>query len=110
MKFRFPPFNLHLSTFILILLPPLAWAEPAEIVIATYNIENYLGEEAENNPAPHHAKPKPEKEIAAVPRVVKDLNAYILGVCEMGSAEEFAVFKNRLETEGLGYVDSEYVA
>ena len=104
------PFILHISSFILVVLSASVWAEPAEIVIATYNIENYLGEEAENNPAPRHAKPKGGKEIAAVTRVVKDLNADILGVCEMGSAEEFAVFKKRLEAEGLGYVDSEYVA
>lgn len=86
-----------------------AWCAPEEIVIASYNIENYLGEEAENNPAPHHAKPKSEKEIAAVTRVIKDLNADILGVCEMGSAEEFEAFKKRLNDEGLGYVASEYV-
>jgi endonuclease/exonuclease/phosphatase family metal-dependent hydrolase len=91
-------------------LSAFAAADPGEIVIATYNIENYLGEEAENNPAPRHAKPKSEKEIVAVTRVIKDVNADILGVCEMGSAEEFEVFKKRLETEGLGYVDSEYVA
>src|ERR1700679_3763095 len=109
MKSRFRPFILHLSTFILILLTPLAWAEPGEIVIATYNIENYLGEEAENNPAPHHARPKSEKESAAVTRAIKDLNAEILGVCEMCSAEELAVFIKRLVAEGLGSTDSEYV-
>jgi endonuclease/exonuclease/phosphatase family metal-dependent hydrolase len=87
----------------------LAFGAPDEIVIATYNIENYLGEEAENNPSPRHAKPKSEKEIAAVTRVIKDMSPDILGVCEMGSAEEFEAFKKRLNDEGLGYVDSEYV-
>jgi endonuclease/exonuclease/phosphatase family metal-dependent hydrolase len=110
---RIPVALLIRSYFVLFLvfrLSPFAGADPGEVVIATYNIENYLGEEAENNPAPRHAKPKSEKEIAAVTRVIKDMNADILGVCEMGSAEEFAVFMKRLEAEGLGYVDSDYVA
>jgi Endonuclease/Exonuclease/phosphatase family len=87
--------------------PPAEGAE--EIVVASYNVENYLGEESEEDLSRRRAKPKSEKAVAAVIRIVKDIHPDILGVCEMGSPEEFAAFKARLEAEGLGYTDSEYV-
>lgn len=80
-----------------------------EIVVATYNLENYVGA---TPPVPGQqtpARPKPEKEIAALVQVIKDINPDILGVCEMGSAERFEDFKKRLQDAGLGYKDSEYL-
>jgi len=84
-------------------------AEPKEIVIATYNIENYLGSEPPADGGKSRGKPKTEKAIEAVIRVVKEINPDILGVCEMGSPERFEDFKKRLADAGLGYVDFEYV-
>lgn len=93
---------------LLALLPRLA-AEPKGIVVATYNLENYVGAEPVEGGAGRRGKPKSEKSIEAVIRIVKEINPDILGVCEMGSPERFEDFKRRLADAGLGYVDFEYV-
>jgi endonuclease/exonuclease/phosphatase family metal-dependent hydrolase len=77
-------------------------------VICQYNLENYVGDD-QTAIGERRAKPKSEKEIAALIRIIKEINPDILGVCEMGSRERFADFAARLRTEGLGYIDSEYV-
>ena len=84
-------------------------AQPGEVVIATYNLENYLGAEPAANGEKSHGKPKTERAIEAVIHVVKEINPDILGVCEMGSLERFEDFKKRLANAGLGYTDFEYV-
>jgi endonuclease/exonuclease/phosphatase family metal-dependent hydrolase len=92
-------------------LAPLgaACAEPREIVVASYNVENYLGPTpAEEGPA-RLAKPKAESAIEAVVAIVKEINPDILGVCEMGRLDQFEDFKKRLAQAGLGFTDFEYV-
>lgn len=89
-------------------LPPLA-AAPKEIVIATYNVENYVEAHSKEPGQKYATRAKSEKAIEAVIRVVTDINPDILGVCEMGSPERFEDFKKRLADAGLGYVDSEYL-
>jgi endonuclease/exonuclease/phosphatase family metal-dependent hydrolase len=84
-------------------------ADAKSIVIATYNVENYVAPDATDEPAAHRGKPKSEHAIEAVIRVIKDMHPDILGVCEMGSPERFEDFKKRLADAGMGYVDSEYV-
>lgn len=99
----------RLSLLFALLFTHLAVAAPREFVVCQYNVENYVGDDqvAEGS---WRAKPKTEKEIAAVIRVIKEINPDILGVCEMGSPKMFEDFKKRLNDAGLGYVDSEYVA
>jgi len=85
-------------------------AAPSPVVIATYNVENYLGEEAvAAATGARRARPKAEKAIDAVVQVVKDINPDILAVCEMGEPERFEDFKKRLAGAGLRYTDFEYV-
>ena len=84
-------------------------AGPRGVVIATYNLENYLDTESVTEGGKSHGKPKTEKAIEAVIRIVKEINPDILGVCEMGSLERFEDFKKRLADAGLGYMDFEYV-
>jgi endonuclease/exonuclease/phosphatase family metal-dependent hydrolase len=79
-------------------------------VIATFNVENYLGEEVvAAETGARRSRPKAEKAIDAVVQVIKDINPDILGVCEMGEPERFEDFKKRLAAAGLGYTDFEYV-
>src|SRR5688572_2011288 len=101
---RFP-----LLIAVLHLLGAVLFAQsPREIVVASYNVQNYIGEESEGfNGQP--AKPKSEKSIAALIRIIKEINPDVLGVCEMGRPQRFEDFKNRLREAGLEYVDSEYV-
>jgi len=83
--------------------------EAGEIVVCSYNLRNYIEEKA---PAPgqkYGTKAKPEAEVEAVVRVVKEIAPDILGVCEMGSRERFEDFRQRLAAAGLEYRDVEYV-
>ncbi len=108
--FLFAPMNRPIAVLGIFFGLLVSWAEavPREIIVCQYNLENYVGEDqAPGNP--RRAKPKSEKEIAALIRVIKEVNPDILGVCEMGSPERFADFRARLKSEGLGYVDTEYV-
>ena len=83
--------------------------DPAKgVVFCTYNLKNYLGNEP-STPRDPRSKPKPEKEIAALIQIIRDIQPDILGVCEMGSPAMFEDFKSRLEKAGLGYIDSEYL-
>lgn len=78
------------------------------VVFCTYNVKNYLGHEA-GAPRDPRSKPKPEKEIAALIEIIRNIQPDVLGVCEMGSPAMFENFKARLEKAGLGYTDSEYL-
>ena len=82
--------------------------EPAKgIVFCSYNVKNYLGPDQVS--AERKTKPKPEKEIEALIKVIAEIAPDVLGICEMGSPAAFDDFKARLEKAGLGYKDSEYV-
>ncbi|MEP6671742.1 MAG: endonuclease/exonuclease/phosphatase family protein [Chthoniobacter sp.] len=106
---RLPRFFALLLAFRLPLGALMA-ANPPAVVIATYNVENYLGEEAvAAETGGRRSRPKAEKAIDAVVQVIKDINPDILGVCEMGEPERFEDFKRRLAGAGLGYRDFEYV-
>jgi endonuclease/exonuclease/phosphatase family metal-dependent hydrolase len=84
-------------------------APPLEIVIASYNLENYRGEPtAEDDPA-QPPKPKPEASIAAVVEIIREMKPDVLGICEMGRAPQFADFRQRLQRSGLDYPEAEYV-
>ena len=104
---RFP--RLLALAVVVLRLPLLGAADPPSVVIATYNVENYLGEEPAGEVSPRRGKPKSEKAIDAVIQVIKDVRPDILGVCEMGDLERFEDFKKRLASAGLGYTDFEYV-
>src|SRR5580700_8468987 len=103
---RFPRLLIVLIVF---RLPVRAAEEPKAVVIATYNIENFVGEAVAAEGGARRPKPKSDKAIDAVVRVVKDINPDILGVEEMGEPERFEEFKKRLAGAGLGYRDFEYV-
>ena len=86
-----------------------AIAAPKPIIVATYNLENYLGVQPVVEGEKVHTKPKTEASIVAVIAVIKEIQPDILGVCEMGSPERFEDFKSRLESAGLGYLAFEYL-
>lgn len=75
----------------------------ADIVFASYNLENYLlGEHDGTSPKTEHA-------IAAEVSIIKAIHPDILGVCELGVRSDFEDLKARLQKAGLGLTDSEYV-
>ena len=89
------------------LLAPLLAAQ--EIVVATYNVQNYVSASPKGPGDKYATRAKPEKEIEVLIQIIKEINPDVLGVCEMGSPERFEDFKKRLNAAGLGYVDSEYL-
>ena len=80
-----------------------------EIVVATYNVENYVSASPKGPGDKTATRAKSDEAIGALIRIVKEINPDILGVCEMGSPERFEDFKKRLAEAGLGYVASEYL-
>ncbi len=93
--------------FFLASLAPLPAAP--EIVVATYNLQNYVAASTKGPGERFDTKAKPEEAIATLIRIIKEINPDVLGVCEMGSRERFEDFQKRLKEAGLGYRDAEYV-
>ncbi|MCX6978904.1 MAG: hypothetical protein NTX04_13450 [Verrucomicrobia bacterium] len=89
----FTPIPLRLLAFLCAV--SAAIAAPKPIIVATYNLENYLGVQPVAEGEKVHAKPKTEASIVAVIAVIKEIQPDILGVCEMGSPERFEDFKSR---------------
>lgn len=79
------------------------------VIIASYNLENYLGSEPAEDVQHRRAAPKSEQAMKAVLQVISDIKPDILGVCEMGSLQQFGTFKNQLTEAGFHFTDSEYV-
>ncbi len=98
-----------LLCLLLCAVPGRLWAEPKGIVVATYNLQNYVSADVAEEGTGRRGKPKSEASIAALVGIIREINPDVLGVCEMGSPERFEDFKKRLADAGLGYKDSEYV-
>lgn len=79
------------------------------MVVASYNVENYLRMERRVDGKTIPDAPKPESEIAAVIDVIKEINPDILGIVEMGDETDLADFQARLKTAGLDYPHKEWV-
>jgi endonuclease/exonuclease/phosphatase family metal-dependent hydrolase len=80
-----------------------------EVVVAYYNLENYLpmprvvdGKRVEN-------APKPESEIAALIAMLKRIRPDVLGVVEIGDQAMLADFQARLSAVGMVFPHSEWV-
>ncbi len=84
--------------------------EPREIVFCSYNVENYTDAKPPSEASRYGLKAKPEKEIAALVEIVKEIAPDILGVCEMGSPEKLADFQKRLAAAGVELPHTEFVA
>jgi endonuclease/exonuclease/phosphatase family metal-dependent hydrolase len=87
-----------------------AAAEPGEIVFCSYNVENFTDAKPPSESSRYGVKAKPEKAIAALVEVVKEIRPDILGMCEMGSPEKLAELQKRLAEAGIDLPHSEFVA
>lgn len=96
-----------LAACVLLLIPQARGADPAEIVFASYNLEDYF--HASDFPDGKEKVSKSPEAIAAEIRVIQDIHPDIMGVCEMGPPVEFADFRARLKSAGLDYPNTEYV-
>ena len=78
-------------------------ASAGELVVATYNIENYV---ATNRLIPDGYRkeyPKPEAAKAALRRVIRELQADVLVMQEMGPRPYLEELQRDLATEGMDY-------
>ena len=97
------------------MLPPLLGLllagnlRAGNVVVASYNVENYLKMERKVDGKTVPDAPKPEQEIAAVIDVVKEINPDILGIVEMGDEKTLDEFRARLKAAGLDYPHKEWV-
>ena len=88
------------------------WAVSAsarEVVVASFNVHNYLAIEAGIPSANPLVTPKPESEIAAVIEIIREIKPDILGLVEMGDASMLADLQGRLKGVGLDFPHSEWV-
>ena len=80
-----------------------------EIVVASYNVENYLLADRQKDGVTIRNAPKPEEEIAAVVKVLSQIQPDIVGLMEIGDESMLDDLRNRLRTAGLDYSHREWV-
>ncbi len=90
------------------LLPAAQAAD--NVTVAFFNLRNYLSmSRRDDDGGPAELRPKPEKEIEAVLKVILSIKPDILGVCEMGTREDFEDLAARLKKAGLEFTASHYL-
>lgn len=101
-----------LAALFLSALPVLAQSEKTSIprddavIFCSYNLKNWLIMDRTFNRT-GKLSGKPEKEKVQLIAYLKEINPDILGVCEIGSNEDFADLKKRLADAGLDYPHTE---
>ena len=84
-------------------------ASAKDVVVACYNLKNYLPMTRQVGGKSLPDQPKPESEIQAAVDVLREIAPDILGVVEIGDQKVLAEFQNRLAAVGLDYPFSEWV-
>ena len=80
-----------------------------DVVVASYNVKNYLQMERRIGEKTVPDATKPEEEIAAVIEVIKEIDPDILGIMELGDETALEDFQRRLKASGLYYPNREWV-
>lgn len=80
-----------------------------DVVVASYNLENYLKMERRVDGKTVPDAPKPEEETAAAIEVLKQIQPDILGIVEMGDVTMLEDFQRRLKSAGMDYPHREWV-
>ena len=81
---------------------------PAPVVVASYNVENYISMPRMINGHMRTAG-KPESEKVTVAKIISEIHPDIIGVMEMGDTRQFNDFQRHLHDIGLDYIYTEYV-
>ncbi|MBN8420624.1 MAG: endonuclease/exonuclease/phosphatase family protein [Verrucomicrobia bacterium] len=76
----------------------LSAAEPERLTFCSYNLKNWLTMERAPGQPP---AAKPEKERAQAVKILAAIHPDILGVCEIGTADDLAELQQRLQAAGL---------
>lgn len=105
---RLPPIRAA-RLFLGFFLGALAGLPAQDVVLASYNVRNYLKMDRWVDDRLVAGQPKPEPEVAAVLQVLRAVKPDILGVVEMGGEDVFREFQARLKTAGLDYPHGEWL-
>lgn len=73
------------------------------LILASYNLKNYLTGERTTENGTVEFVPKPEEEKQAVVSVICAVSPDILGVIEIGNGEDLSDLRSRLTARGLDY-------
>lgn len=80
-----------------------------EVVVASYNLENYLRMERRVDGKKVLDAPKPAEEVEAVVEVLREIQPDVLGLVEMGDESMLEDLRGRLKAAGLDYPHKEWV-
>lgn len=84
-------------------------AAPKPIVVAAYNVENWLPMSRTVDGKRDKDASKPEEEKATVVEVISALSPDIICIVEIGPESDFQDLQDRLAAKGLKYVDTEHL-
>ena len=76
----------------------LSAAEPERLTFCSYNLKNWLTMERSIGKPP---TPKPEAERSQVVKTLAAIHPDILGICEIGTADDLAELQQRLQAAGV---------
>jgi len=79
------------------------------LVVAAYNVENYLPADRVVDGKRVEGAPKPEESIRALIEVIQSVSPHVLGLSEMGDAGMVSDLQSRLKAAGLDYPHVERV-
>lgn len=82
-------------------------ASAEEIRFLAYNLQNYFTSKSGDNSSAN--TPKPDRAIAALVGIIASEKPDIIGVCEMGSLDDFHNLLTRLKNAGVDLPHIEYV-
>jgi endonuclease/exonuclease/phosphatase family metal-dependent hydrolase len=80
-----------------------AAAEPESVVFCSYNVKNWLTMDRFDQETKKMltSAPKPEEEKQRVVEILAAIKPQVLGICEIGTAEDLADLQSRLKKAGL---------
>jgi len=87
----------------------LPFARAEDVVVVSYNLENYLLMDRRVDGKMQPAAPKPLKEIEAAVKVLAEIHPDILGVMEIGDESMLEDLQKRLKAAGLDLPNREWV-
>lgn len=77
------------------------------VTFCAYNLRNYLKMPRSVEGIIQETAPKPEKEITALIEILTDIQPDVLGICEIGDAEDLADLQARLKARDIDLPHSE---
>lgn len=95
--------------FVFLFLLLAVCLQGADIIVAAYNVENYLLMDRREKGRTIPSSPKPDREITALITVLSDIRPDVLGLCEIGDESMLIDLQRRLKNAGIDLPFREWV-